>query len=921
MRKRFFALFILFAFPVLYAQQRTYTPQTIRAGYFNNGDFMHKAEDGSYNGYDIEYYYTIAGYADWNIQFIEYENLEKATAALRNGDIDIMSGLSKTPERIHDFLIASQKMCTTSIAIQTRADDNRFSPSEIKTMENMTCGILKGSNVESLYTVWCKENNLTPHVVEFDTINLRNEALEASKVNSIAAGSTVPGAQRIAEFPALDLYFMVTPKKPFLKNQLDRAMRVLLLENPNYPNALYSRYFPVSRNTAPSFSEMEEAFISDHRTLSVAVLENDPPFSKRTADGSLAGILPEYFEHLSNRIGIEFKCVPYETKGLESIALLNNEVDLIGKYHNDVYEAYAHKLIMTVPYIRMNMIQITRVGTNSVLTVGTPLCNEQETRAFFERSDAPVEVSGYKNCELCFAALKAKQIDAIVCSQPAATWLLNRNRTSDYVASSFGTVSCDLTCALFSDKDGNTLRTIINKAIAVDGTYINQLITKDTLQESSDLTTFIDRLPLSFLTCFTAAVLLLLAISLAALIVIIKRRTQERKLATQQTELAAAVKANEARNTFFGAISHDMRTPLNAIMGFTILAEKEKNPQSTNEYLKKIESSGNLLNMLLDDTLTLSKANSGKLELHLEPVNSEELLDSIIIPISESAEKKHITFIINHEMAPFRTILVDKLSIQKILLNLLTNAVKFTRENGVIVFTVMHDPPHSQNPDTVFIIKDNGIGISESFLPHLFEPFSQESRHGYESTGTGLGLSIVKQLVNKMNGTIDVQSKVEKGTTFTMRIHFDHADIEVPPKKRTITSDADFKGKKVLLCEDNSMNSEIACALLQKKGFYVTTADNGELGLRLFSASHAGEYAVILMDVRMPVMDGYEATQKIRSLTRPDAQTIPIIAMTADAFSDDVQKCLAAGMNSHIAKPIDPDKLFAEIARFLSAHA
>ena len=917
MRKHFLALFALLAFSFLYAQEKPSVPTTVRAAYFYNGDFMHKTDDGAYQGYDIEYYYTVAGYAGWNIEFCEFNNLDDAIHALKDGKIDIMSGLSKTPERVSNFLCSYQKMCSSSIAIQTRANDNRFSATQIETMNDMTCGILKGSNVVALYTSWCKENGLTPHVVEFDTIKLRNEALDSGKIDSIAAGSTVPGAQRIAEFPTLDLYFMLNAKQTQRKAELDRAMRILLLENATYPNSLYEKYFSSSRNTLPSFSKAEESYIASHRTLSVAVLEDDPPFSQKMSDGSMKGILPEYYNHLSKITGIQFTCIPFATKERARDALMHNEVALISKYHNDVYDAQANNIILTVPFIRMNMILITRAGTNSVITSGTPVCYEQEVRSFYESYNAPVKVTGYKSCKRCFEALKSKEIDGIVCSQPAATWLLNRNRTSDYVASSFGDTTWDISCALVENTDGNMLRTILNKTIAADGTYINQLVTNDTLQDSADITAYLDRLPLSFLTIFTIIILILLTVSIAALVVIINRRAREKKITTRQSELAVAVKANEARNSFFGAISHDMRTPLNAIIGFTILAQKENNPQATKDYLTKIESSGNLLNSLLDDTLTLSKANSGKLELHLEPINSEELRDSIVIPISEAAEKKHITFIVNHEMAPFRTILVDKLSIQKILLNLLTNAIKYTRENGVVVFTVIHEPANSPSPDTVFTITDNGIGISESFLPHIFEPFSQEKRHGYDSNGTGLGLSIVKQLVDKMNGTIEVQSKVDKGTTFTVRLHFERAQTEVPPTKRTIMLEDDFKGKKILLCEDNMMNSEIACALLQKKGFVVTTADNGELGLRLFSASGINQFAAILMDVRMPVMDGYEATRQIRALNRPDAATVPIIAMTADAFTDDIQKCIAAGMNGHVAKPIDPQKLFEEIERYI----
>jgi signal transduction histidine kinase len=909
-------LLIFFFINTAFASPNKMSPVNVRAGYFYNGDFMHKSGTGSYEGYDVEYYYTIASYAGYNIQFVEYDNLNAALNALKRGDIDVMSGLSKTDERIQDYLISITKMCSSSIAIQTRITDDRFTPSDISSMADMTCGILKGSNVILLYQDWCKRNELIPHIIEYDTITLRNEALESGKVDAIAAGSTINGAQKIAEFPSLDLFFMFNKNKPQIKKQFDRAMGILSLENPTYSFNLYRTHFPLTRNSLPSFFIGEKQYISTHSIIKIALLSDDAPFSKQEQDGSLQGILPEYYTHLSEKIGIQFEFVPFATKDAACAALLLGEVDLVAKFGNNIYDATNKGVVLTVPYINMNLVQITRSGTNSISKIAIPQCNIDTVNASFSQINSPLSFSAYANSELCFAALKSRIVDAVVCTQPAATWLLNRNRSSSYVVSDFGNMDWSICGALPTNTDGNTLRAILNKTINVDGNYINQLITNDTLQDSADFSNAFDKIPVSFIAICTLILAILFTLSIVAIIIIIRRRKTEKKLAAQQMELSSAVKANEARNAFFGAISHDMRTPLNAIVGFAGLAEKENNISSIKKYLIKIQSSGELLNSLLDDTLTLSKANSGKLELHLEPANTEDLLESIIIPIREAAEKKHITFTVDSSKAPYRTVLIDKLGLQKILLNLLTNAIKYTHEDGHISFTIYHEPIQSDSPDTVFVVKDDGIGISNEFLPHLYEPFAQEKRHGYESTGTGLGLSIVKQLVDKMNGVITVQTKQNKGTTFTVRLHFDKAKKSIPVQKRVNPSEAKLRGKKILLCEDNEMNSEIACALLQEKGISVTTADNGQLGLRLFTASNINDYLLILMDVRMPIMDGYETTKKIRALDRPDAKTIPIIAMTADAFADDIHKCLAAGMNSHVSKPIDPEKLFTEIARF-----
>ena len=258
--------------------------------------------------------------------------------------------------------------------------------------------------------------------------------------------------------------------------------------------------------------------------------------------------------------------------------------------------------------------------------------------------------------------------------------------------------------------------------------------------------------------------------------------------------------------------------------------------------------------------------------------------------------------------------MADRLNLQKIFLNLLSNAVKYTPAGGHVHMLLRNEPEDSPSPDSLLVISDDGIGISEEYLPHIYEPFSQEQRHGTGPTGTGLGLSIVKRLVDLMGGTIDVKSVRDQGTTFTVRLHFAEADEAAAAENTGISSDVDLSGKKILVCEDNELNQEIARTLLEAKGASAAIAANGREGLEAFSNSEPGEYAAVLMDIRMPVMDGYEAAQAIRALDRPDAKSVPIVAMTADAFADDVRKCLESGMNAHVAKPIAPEKLYAAIA-------
>lgn len=324
---------------------------------------------------------------------------------------------------------------------------------------------------------------------------------------------------------------------------------------------------------------------------------------------------------------------------------------------------------------------------------------------------------------------------------------------------------------------------------------------------------------------------------------------------------------------------------------------------------------------LISDTLTVSKMNSGKLTLQLQPVDTDSLLEAIAVPVRASAEARHITFTLDNQI-PRRRIMADRLNTEKIFLNLLSNAVKYTPEGGHVRFAaaLAEKEIDGDREAMVFTVADDGIGIAADFLPHIYETFVQQNQGG-ESSGTGLGLSIVRQLVTMMDGTIDVESTEGKGTTFTVRLSFERAAAPSVPEKAGeahLETEKVLAGRKLLLCEDNALNREIACALSKAKGMTVDCAENGQVGVNLFTSSPPGTYGAILMDLRMPVMDGYQATRTIRESAHPDGAAIPIIAMSADTFDDDIRKCLDAGMNDHVPKPVDPARFYAALAKAFS---
>lgn len=392
------------------------------------------------------------------------------------------------------------------------------------------------------------------------------------------------------------------------------------------------------------------------------------------------------------------------------------------------------------------------------------------------------------------------------------------------------------------------------------------------------------------------------------------RRQEQQHMNELRQALAAAEQASRAKTDFLSRMSHDMRTPLNGIIGMTYLAREQDNPAGTAEYLAKIDLSSKFLLGLINDILDMSKAESGAIELHPEPYSMpefEQYVDAVIRPLCEGKSQQLVTeYVIPEDCVP----LVDKLRMNQIVFNLLSNSVKYSPEGSLIRYRdISCLLPDGRICDCIDVI-DQGIGISSEFQKVLFEPFTQENRvDNSEMHGTGLGLAITKKLVDAMGGSIRVESQPGKGTIIHIELIFERASspsYEMPQAALQAPRKMPLTGKRILLCEDHPMNQEIAKALLEERGLLVDVADNGAVALEDFENSSAGFFDCILMDIRMPVMNGYEAVRAIRSLNRPDAKSVTILAMTADAFTDDIQKCLDAGMNGHIAKPIDPERLF-----------
>lgn len=407
----------------------------------------------------------------------------------------------------------------------------------------------------------------------------------------------------------------------------------------------------------------------------------------------------------------------------------------------------------------------------------------------------------------------------------------------------------------------------------------------------------------------------------------LQHQVERKRLQELQTAIMKAEEANESKSMFLSSISHDMRTPLNGILSFTNFALNETDQQAQINYLHKIKQSGELLLNLINDTLNLTRIESGKVVLNLDTVDMPEMIHEISDSIAIVAEKRgvQLELLSDSENLP-QHITIDKLKFQEICLNLISNAIKFTMPGGKIKFQVQSLPKSmltiaeqrsNKDPDTLWaklVIEDNGIGMSEAFLPKLFEPFTQEESQKVDNpTGTGLGLSIVKRYVDLMGGTIKVTSQLGAGTRFELHMPFKEA-VHKEQTELTTADTFDYSQLHILVAEDNPINQEITAMLLSNMNISMKIVNNGKEAVDEFTTAPDGTYDLILMDIRMPVMNGYDATSAIRTSDKADAHTIPVIAMTADAYDEDVQKSIKYGMNGHVVKPVSPDKLYREIA-------
>jgi signal transduction histidine kinase/CheY-like chemotaxis protein len=895
--------------------------RVIRIGITEEPGNAYKDISGNYTGVTIEYLYKLSEYMGDKIELIPIRDAKTYFKSFDDGSVDALFDVIWTKEREKKYLFAKHESGYTPLVIYVRRDDERFEYGAFEQMKGITFGGEKGSQVTKSFIEWCKSQNFVPKIKYYSDCYTLNKGLDDYEIDAAVYGSAVGIYYRtIYQFANLPYYMVFNKDSTDLKRRIDAAMDLQLIDDPTYKQRLYDKY-TIANYEIFEFSKAEKEYIRTHKKTRVAVIDNDAPYFYWGKDGTPRGIVPDYYARIAELSGLHFDFFAYKTQKEVEASVKDGRNDIIGLYSGNLVSAYMSGFRRTQTFAPANTVMFAPVDRKKSKTEKIAI-RARSRASILDVIDSNLvgNLVEYNTIEDCFKAMNAGVVDAIVCDLPSVTWLLNQVNSAAYSIMPMNSLTTDVSSAVVQNED--VLSSILNKAIrASQYTYLG-IITKNTLPSNS-WRTFISRIPVAVILGFAIFMIVVVIVLILAIWTLIRHQRIAAVNAAVQTanekkeaQIIAEQKSADEKNQFFSTISHDMRTPLNAIIGFSNLAKKEGVSPKVANYLTKIQRSGNLLCDLINDTLTLSKMGNGKLQLHLEPVSIKDLFEPILSPIDVAAKNKGISFTADSSGFADRVVSVDRLNLQKVILNLLTNAVKYTPAGGHIAFSATEENGNG-GLDCTVTIKDDGIGMSKEFLSKIYTPFSQELRPGYEGLGTGLGLSIVKRLVDLMDGSIEVDSEINKGTTFILRFRFEEVENAREEQKQSESGKREFNGKKVLLFEDNDMNAEIARALLHEMGFTVVVAENGKLGVDMFARSGEKEFDAILMDLRMPVMDGYEATRLLLTMNREDVKTVPIIAMTADALDDDVRKCKAAGMIAHVTKPIDPGRLRQVLLTFV----
>ena len=864
---------------------------------------------GKLSGYNYDYLEKISEFTGWEMDYVAYpsedgnEAVGTAMEELMDGKVDLLGPILKNAatEELFEFPRTSYGTVYTTLC----ADINSpLRKNDLNAVNVLRIGLWEKAQTRNQEVEdFLKAEGIPGEIHYYSTYDSLLEALRSGKVDLISGLSLSPvtNTRILARFAPRPYYFVSTKGNTELVAQLDAAMAQIDEMQPELQDNLFDKYFLNAEN-AFYLTADQKALLSGMTELRVLCVDKDAPYVYQE-NGEAKGALVLAVNDFAQGVGLTPVYTFCNSQSEVEAALSTGSFDfLIG-----------------MPIVSSFCAENGFVRSESVFSAGMSLVRKGGGGSFSEETVGIVRglenaldttsfggVVLFDSAQVCIAALKSGNVDVAAGDRSVMDYYLYEEGAAFSTAAISG-VTHEV-CIAVSRTDRLPLLGILNNYINSLSTYQRTvyLDSGGVHTGSASLTRWIAENPVpAILSASILAVLVVSSVLLFLHTAAIRKKDQQLSVALQ------------AKSEFLSHMSHDIRTPINGIIGLLKINEDHLGDEELiSRNNQKMAAAAKHLLSLINDVLEMSKLEDGTEELDNVPVQLPELFRDICVQLREEASDSGIVLHYEgSENPPYPNVMASPAHLRQIFLNIYENCIKFTKPGGSITTRVECLGCENRVVTYRWTISDTGIGMSEEFLARIFEPFSQEhSGARTEYQGTGLGMSILKELVSRMGGTVTVTSQKDVGTTFVLTIPFALAETERVEQKG-------IAGLHILLAEDNSLNAEIAQVLLTDRGAELTLVADGIEAVETFKQSPIGTYDAILMDIMMPYMDGIEATRAIRSLDRPDGKTVPIIALTANAFADDMKKCREAGMNAHLAKPIEIEKVVATIVKYCGRHA
>lgn len=891
-----------------FADDSSQPVKTVRVGWLvNNEGFQDGTPGERLSGWGYEYLQTLSYYTPgWRYEYVS-GTFTELMDMLETGEIDLMPNISYSEERAQKLLFSSNPEGTERYYIYARPDRDDLAKGDPQALQGLTIGYNPSVMQTFVGQQWLANEGIACTYREYDGGSDLFDALANDEVDAVIMNDTIssPEASPMFYVGSSDYYFAVPKSRPDLMDDINSAMAAINRVNPRYIDEVKSNY-SAQNSGSSSLNGPERSWLkANDNTITLGYLKNKLPYCTQNDGGEMEGSLASLATTLHDKFGITVATVAFSSNKQMTKALSKGTIDVALPLFRDYWLSEQAGVIQSNPMGTVSLTAIHSSNLNSDLKSIACTADAIVNRLELENLFPDAKVTEYPNDNEAFEALNNGKARCIIVPSTRLETIRDTYDIENFKTQEL-TDTAQLSCLISRGKP--ELLGIINKGIINAGESLsasNYSSTSYTTQESDTLQfLFRNR------TAIAATLIGMLSVGIVLLIWALVRARTERKKADA---------ANAAKTAFLTRMSHDIRTPLKGILGLIDIEElKEGDIQVARESRAKARVAANHLLSLINDILEMGKIEDRKITLEHAPFNLKELCDNTLVLCKLRASDNGITM--QDNSLPYATgpyMVGSPTHIRQIMINLLDNSIKYNKRGGSVTFSSKTKPLDNGRALFCFSVSDTGIGMTPKFLKHIYEPFAQEGNDARSKfQGTGMGMPIVKSLIELMGGTIEVTSELHVGTTFYVEIPL---DIDKNPQARAntveSTLDCSLANMNVLLAEDNELNAEIAQALLESEGVVVTRAANGNEVVDLYLSHPAGSFDAILMDIMMPDMDGYEATRAIRLSEKVDAADIPIIALTANAFAEDAQAAHDAGMNAHLSKPLDFNKLKNILAR------